>query len=94
MANVPVTSFKIKFALNRPSGASVYLNPCLTILTSSTAPISFVSARRAAPVPDVEVTETEGSKEYPPQQSFKNTLVISPVGAVPSSKANVSLSVP
>ena len=47
-ANVPVTSFKIKFALNLPSGASVYLNPCFVILTLSAAPISFVSAVRSA----------------------------------------------
>ena len=62
--NVPVTSFKRKFAINCPSGASVYLNPCFVTLTLSTAPISFVSARRTAPVPAAEVTEIEGSRGF------------------------------
>ena len=92
--NVPDTSFKTKFAVNCPSGASVYLNPWLIILTLSTAPISFVSAVRSVLVPEVDVTVTEGNNVYPSPPSFMNTLVISPVETVPSSKANVSLSVP
>ena len=80
--------------MNCPSGASVYLNPCFVTLTLSTAPISFVSDVRTAPVPDVDVTAIEGNREYPSPPSFKKTLVISPVETVPSSKANVSLSVP
>ena len=92
--NVPVTSFKRKFAINCPSGASIYLNPCFVTLTLSTAPMSFVSARRAAPVPSADVIVIEGNSEYPSPPSFKNTLVISPVVTVPSSRANVSLFVP
>ena len=94
VAKVPVTSFKRKLALNCPSGASLYLNPWFVILTLSTAPILVVSARRAAPVPLVDVIVIEGNNEYPSPPSFKNTLVISPVFTVPSSRAKVSLVVP
>ena len=93
-ANVPVMSFKRKFAVNCPSGASVYLNPCFLTLTLSTTPISFVSARRTALAPFVDVTATLGNSEYPSPPSFKNTLAISPVATVPDSNAKVSLSVP
>ena len=50
-AKVPLTSLSKKFARNLPSGAAVYLNPWFVIFTLSTAPISFESARRAAPDP-------------------------------------------
>ena len=100
-AKVPVTSFNKKLALNRPSGATVYLNPWLVISTLSTAPMSSVSARRAALEPRDDVTETLGKSEYPSPPSLMNTLAISPMFAlasidfiVPDSKAKVSFSVP
>ena len=93
-AKVPLTSLSKKFALNFPSGATVYLKPWLVIFTLSTTPISSVSARRAALVPVFDVTETVGNKEYPSPPSFTKTLEIAPVPIVPSSKAKVSLDVP
>ena len=94
LAKVPDTSLTTKLALNVMSGAAKYLNPWLFILTLSTAPISVVVDRRAALVPVVVDIVIDGRREYPAPPSFRNTLVISPVLTVPSSRANVSDVVP
>ena len=80
-AKVPLTSLSKKFARNLPSGAAVYLKPCLVTLTLSTAPMSSVSARRTALEPKDDVTETLGKREYPSPPSLTNIFSSSTTGS-------------
>ena len=87
-AKVPVTSLRIKFALNFISGSEVYAKPGLVSSISPTDPMLSVVASKLVPVPEVDVTVTVGSVVYPEPPFVKNIFDIPPVESVPSSIAN------
>ena len=77
---VPVTSFNTKWALAVKSGglSDEYLNPPSLILTESIAPISSVTASKAALVPVVVDIVIVGKLVYPPPPSEMWIFCIAP----------------